>query len=223
MDPIMEVTAPPVFSIGPSHLFDQKKPASSEAAYKSLKEMIWLGQECVRPRAAFDVAYIGERQGRTVEVSGITFVSSVLRRQLDGANKIFPYIITIGPQLERAAAEQEDLLRQYYLEEIGNYALEQAADWLAKHLEDRYGVGALSSLSPGSLDDWPITEQAKLFSIFGDTDKLIGVRLTESMLMIPRKSISGIFFPSEEGFTACQLCDREQCEGRKAPRLISSG
>ena len=72
-------------------------------------------------------------------------------------------------------------------------------------------------MSPGSLEDWPITEQTKLFSIFGDTERLIGVRLTDSMLMVPRKSISGILFPSEEGFTSCQLCDRERCPGRKAP------
>jgi hypothetical protein len=72
-------------------------------------------------------------------------------------------------------------------------------------------------MDPGSLEDWPITEQPKLFSIFGDTERLVGVRLTNSMLMIPRKSISGIFFPSEEGFTSCQLCDRDTCPGRRAP------
>ncbi len=115
-----------------------------------------------------------------------------------------------------ATVAQGDLLKQYYLEEIANIALEQAADWLAAHLETRYGLGPLSNMSPGSLEDWPITEQAKLFSIFGDTEKLIGVRLTDSMLMVPRKSISGILFPSEEGFVACQLCERENCPGRKA-------
>ena len=129
----------------------------------------------------------------------------------------FPYIITVGPELEQAAAAQDDLLKQYYLEEIANFALEQAAAWLGGYLEARYGVTGLSNLSPGSLVDWPITEQPKLFSIFGDTERLIGVRLTDSMLMVPRKSISGIFFPSEEGFVACQLCDRERCQGRKAP------
>jgi hypothetical protein len=41
--------------------------------------------------------------------------------------------------------------------------------------------------------------------------------LTDSLLMVPRKSISGILFPSEEGFVACQLCERERCPGRKAP------
>ncbi len=84
-------------------------------------------------------------------------------------------------ELERTAAEEGDLLRQYYLEEIANLALEQAANWLTNYLEERFGVGDLSSLSPGSLDDWPITEQTKLFSIFGNTERLIGVPFRVSM------------------------------------------
>jgi hypothetical protein len=72
-------------------------------------------------------------------------------------------------------------------------------------------------MDPGSLEDWPITEQPKLFSIFGDTERLVGVRLTGSMLMVPRKSISGILFPSEEGFSSCQLCERAACPARRTP------
>ena len=188
----------------------------ARAGFENLGDLVETGQALIKPRAVFEIAYLGAREEDAVQLSGVTFHSPILRRNLDGANKAFAYIITVGPELERAAAAQNDLLKQYYLEEIANIALEQAADWLAKHLEERYGMANLSNLSPGSLEDWPITEQAKLFSIFGDTEKLIGVRLTESMLMIPRKSISGILFPSEEGFVACQLCEREHCPGRKA-------
>ena len=35
--------------------------------------------------------------------------------------------------------------------------------------------------------------------------------------MIPRKSISGLYFPTEVTFFSCQLCERERCQGRKAP------
>jgi hypothetical protein len=187
------------------------------AGYGSLQELITLARTLIHPRAILEVAYIGGKGERTVEVAGVTFESSLLRKNLETANKVFPYILTVGPELERAAAAQEDLLKQYYLEELANIFLEQAASWLAAQLEERYGVGPLANLSPGSLVDWPITEQTKLFSMFGDTEKAVGVRLTDSMLMVPRKSISGILFPSEEGFVACQLCDRENCPGRKAP------
>ncbi len=188
----------------------------ARAGFASLDELVALAQELIRPRAAYEVAYTGAKGEGTVEVAGVTFQSPILRKNLEPANKVFPYIISVGPELERAASAQGDLLKQYYLEEMANIALGCAADWLVNQLEARYGVTGLANMSPGSLEDWPITEQAKLFSIFGDTERLIGVRLTDSMLMLPRKSISGILFPSEEGFVACRLCPRERCPGRKA-------
>ena len=186
------------------------------AGFESLDELIALAQGLIRPCAVYEVAYTGTKGEGTVEVAGVTFQSAILRKNLEPANKVFPYIITVGPELERAASAQGDLLKQYYLEEMANMALETAAGWLGGQLEARYGVTGLANMSPGSLEDWPITEQMKLFSIFGDTEKAVGVRLTDSMLMLPRKSISGILFPSEEGFVACQLCERERCPGRKA-------
>lgn len=206
----------PVF-LDPVEIAVRLRSNSTRTAFASLDELVVLAQELVHPRGSYDVVFVEARGGRTIELAGITFHSPLLSRNLEGANMVFPYIITVGPELEQAATAQGDLLKQYYLEEIANIALEQAAAWLARHLESRYGVIGLSSLSPGSLEDWPITEQPKLFSIFGDTEKLIGVRLTDSLLMVPRKSISGIFFPSEEGFMACQHCERERCPGRKAP------
>jgi len=191
------------------------------AGFDSLDELITLAQGLIKPRALYEIAFTGEKSEKVVEVAGVTFESSILSRNLDGANKVFPYIITVGPELERAASAQGDLLKQYYLEEMANMALESAAEWLGGQLEALYGVTDLANMSPGSLEDWPITEQAKLFSIFGDTERSIGVRLTESMLMLPRKSISGILFPSEEGFVACQLCERARCPGRKAPFLTT--
>lgn len=189
---------------------------ATRAGFPSLEELIGLARGLMRPKAVFAVAYTGAKGDRTVEVSGVAFESALLRKNLDSVNKVFLYIITVGAELERAAAAQGDLLKQYYLEGMADLALEQAASWLSARFEERFGVTGLANMSPGSLEDWPITEQRKLFSILGDTEKAVGVRLTDSLLMIPRKSISGILFPSEEGFVACQLCDRGSCPSRKS-------
>ena len=189
----------------------------AKAGIDDLDGLFALAQGLINPRGVYEVAFVGTRGEGEVEVGGITFLSQVLRENLETTNRVFPYIITVGPELEREATARDDLLKQFYLEEMANFALEEAAAWLAGHLEGRFGLHSLSNLSPGSLKDWPITEQPKLFSIFGDTERLIGVRLTDSMLMLPRKSISGILFPAEEGLVACQLCEREHCQGRKAP------
>jgi hypothetical protein len=212
----METIDPIPVTLDPAEIAVRLRFDPVRAGFESLNELIALAQGLIRPRAVYEVAFTGAKGEGTVEVAGVTFESPILRRNLEPANKVFPYIITVGPELERAAGAQGDLLKQYYLEEMANMALESAAGWLGGQIETRYGVTGLANMSPGSLKDWPITEQTKLFSIFGDTERSIGVRLTDSMLMLPRKSISGILFPSEEGFVACQLCERERCPGRKA-------
>ena len=133
----------------------------ARAGFDSLDELVALAQGLIRPRGVFDVAYVGAKGERTVEVAGTTFESLVLRQNLEATNKVFPFIITVGPDLERAASAQADLLKQYYLEEMANIALEKAAAWLSAQLEERYGLGPLSAMSPGSLEDWPITEQTE--------------------------------------------------------------
>ena len=71
-------------------------------------------------------------------------------------------------------------------------------------------------MAPGSLSDWPIEEQGPLFRLLGDVEASIGVRLTRNLLMLPAKSISGFYFPTEVSFYSCQLCPRKRCESRKA-------
>jgi hypothetical protein len=190
------------------------RPERAEPSH--LEELIELARPLISLRAVYDISYVGTKDAGSVEVAGVVFQSRVLRHNLESSQKVFPYIMTIGPELEKTASSLGDLLKQYYLEEIANIVLKQGASWLAEKLQDRWGFPGLSNMSPGSLEDWPITEQAKLFSLFGDTEKSIGVRLTDHLLMLPRKSISGILFPSEEGFTACQLCPRDNCPSRRA-------
>jgi hypothetical protein len=74
-------------------------------------------------------------------------------------------------------------------------------------------------MSPGSGDAnvWPITQQRELFSLFSNVEALVGVRLTDSFLMLPNKTVSGIRFQTETDFESCELCHRESCVGRRAP------
>ena len=88
---------------------------------------------------------------------------------------------------------------------------------LRAHLSERFAVPQLMVMNPGSLADWPLREQRALFRLLGDVEAAVGVTLTPSLLMTPTKSVSGIFFPSEETFASCQLCPREACPNRRAP------
>jgi hypothetical protein len=71
-------------------------------------------------------------------------------------------------------------------------------------------------MNPGSLPDWPLSEQRPLFTLLGENPGTIGVELMDSFLMTPVKSVSGMWFPTEERFESCQLCQRHNCPGRRA-------
>jgi len=182
-----------------------------------VKKLIEIAIALISPKAVYKVAYVENKTDTTVDINGAQFKSRVLRKNLDKVERVFLYIATIGKKLEDKAASTKDLLEQYYLEEIANLTLDYTIEYLEKYLKTKYRIRQLSTMEPGSLKDWPITQQKELFSIFGNTQKIIGVSLTDSFLMIPRKSVSGIFFPTEIKFYTCQLCPRKGCTQRKAP------
>jgi len=185
-------------------------------AAEELAELIQEAESLLQPEAAYKVSYIEKPEDDVVVIEGVSFPSRVLRQNLDPVERVFPYIITIGIGLERHAGESGDPLKQYYLESLADLGLGKTAQALEAHLKRRHGLSGLSSMSPGSLEDWPITQQLPLFSLFEEAARPVGVRLTEHLLMVPRKSISGVFFPTEASFQSCQLCPRKDCPGRRA-------
>jgi hypothetical protein len=163
------------------------------------------------------MAYVEARGDDHVKVDGHTLTSRVLRVNLEKAHRVFAYVATCGVELEEWSRSIGDVLRRYWADTIKEMALRAAVRALKEELEDRFRPGRTSSMSPGSLEDWPLEEQAVLFSILGNPEGAIGVRLSESLVMVPTKSVSGIRFPTEESFESCQLCPREGCPGRRAP------
>ena len=170
----------------------------------------------IAAKAVYEVSYVNEKSEDAVIVDETLFKSRVLRKNLDNVGRVFPYIVTIGNNLEDKSSASKDLLDQYYLDVIGNIALIKARKHLENQLCSKYALDGVSYMSPGSLKDWPIEEQQPLFAILNGAETSIGVTLNKSLTMIPKKSISGIFFTVKTSFYSCQLCPRKHCEGRKA-------
>jgi hypothetical protein len=155
----------------------------------------------------------GAREGRA------RFVSKVLRANLDEVERVFPYVATCGPELDAVSIESGDVFGQFCRDILKEMALRAAIAHLVAHLKESYSLEALVSMNPGSGDVnvWPIQQQRELFAFLGDAPASIGVVLTESCLMVPNKSVSGLLYPSEDGFQSCQLCHREGCPNRRTP------
>lgn len=167
-------------------------------------------------KAAFRICYLDEKGENSISVEGVKFISRVLAHNLSKAGKVFPFVLTLGKRVDAVIDGTTDILEKYLLDEVGNIALWESRKQLERHLSKNFAFDRISCMAPGSLDDWPIVEQKKLFSLLNGVESAISVQLTNTCLMIPRKSISGIYFPSEVTFYSCQLCPRERCESRKA-------
>ena len=183
---------------------------------QTVQRLVDMATPLIEPKAAFKLCYIEKKLKDAVIVDGMRLKSKVLRKNLDPVERLFPYVVTIGAKLEKAFRQISDPLEKYYLDVIGNVALTAARKHLHEHLCTKFALGKISFMSPGSLPDWPLDAQSQLFQLLTDVEDVIGVHLTQALLMIPTKSVSGIYFQTEVSFLNCQLCQRGNCPGRKA-------
>jgi hypothetical protein len=169
-----------------------------------------------RPKAMYGIAYVDQRGETYIEAGGRRFDSRILRVNLDGANRVFPFVVTCGREMEAWSERFSEILHRFWADSLMEFALKAVRISLTDHLSTTLALDKVSFMSPGSLEDWPLDQQKPLFELLGDTEAAVGVKLTDSFLMRPLKSVSGIIFPTEESFQSCMLCPKENCRGRRA-------
>jgi len=206
-----------LFEIGTLHL----NPGSITRRLRVLdphqvRQLACLAEGVIEPKAAFHACYVDEKSAESVTIDGVRFRSRVLRDHLDGVGRVFPFVFTVGTGIDALIEKTGDVLQKYFLGEIANIALSEIRRSFENHLCALFALEKISCMTPGSLRDWPIEAQKDLFALLPDVETSVGVRLTDSLLMRPRQSVSGIYFPSEVSFFSCQLCPRRLCDDRKA-------
>lgn len=157
-------------------------------------------------------------------VGGVETGSEMVVSRLGDKARAFPYIVTCGPRLEEWSKQYaSDFLLEYWADEIKKRFLGIAAAEFRTHIRECYRTaGHLAALNPGSLPGWPISGQEALFNMLGGREAVreaIGVTYSDSYLMFPTKTISGIAFESEAFYENCQYCPLERCPNRRAKQL----
>ena len=131
-------------------------------------------------------------------------------------------VCTIGAALETEVTKLSsggELLKAVVLDSIGSVAAEAVADYIDKKIgEDasREGLKTSCRASPG-YGDWDVREQGAIFRLL--PAERIGVRLSETFMMIPRKSISfAVHIASKPAMlrseSSCRACGRTDCPYR---------
>lgn len=203
-------------SLDTANIAKRFKVDEDSSYYIELCDMIDEAVKVAKPKAVYTTAMVELSGEKKIKIDDIEFTSRVMENNFKNVHRAFPYIATCGIEAKDWSDGYDDPLLSYWADSIKNLFLGHAMAYLNKHMKDDLKLGKLSAMNPGSLPDWPLHNQVGLFDVIGDVKGLVGVTLTESMLMVPTKSVSGIFFETESGYANCQLCTLMDCPNRKA-------
>jgi hypothetical protein len=199
----------------PSH----RKP--STRVVRQIDDAVSAVAERAETRVEYRNYPVQVERGR-VEVAGrVTFNSGKLALALDACRSVYVYVVTLGREVDRLIEETMDRRPDVgvVIDAAASVAAEAMVDRLEQTLSEQLAPWAALSLpfSPGHCD-WPVTDQAKIFSLL--PERPAGVVLSSDLMMIPRKSISGVLGvgPVEavtESRNPCAACQREDCPHRR--------
>lgn len=194
-------------NISKSSYIDKKKllirlghVESKQKLTKSFNELIRaaadLAHILINPRQIVNISNIGEISESSVELeNGFVIKSGKVARLLDGCTRLLSFVVTIGPKLEQKRdyfIVTKEPTQAMLLDACGAVAVEGIAEALNTSAEKDFlkkGYSATKRYSPG-YGDWQISAQ-KDFLDFLDAPQ-IGVKLSESFIMSPEKTISAL-------------------------------
>lgn len=146
---------------------------------------------------------------------------SIITRQMRDAEKVVIFACTAGPGVRETYDRymtEGDPLKAFFADTLGTVAVENAMDKIhdiLKRSSQDVGLHCTNRYSPGYCG-WPVGEQQKLWQFL--PGNYCGISLTESSLMLPIKSVSGIIGlgkHSRKNPYSCSICELDNCIYRR--------
>jgi len=179
---------------------------------EQIDEIIERLQELCDIRAAYRIVDVSAHSDHTLLINNIRFhLNKTVAFQLKNAERLAIFICTIGAQMESWSSQmfsEGDGVMGHFVDTIASVAVDKATDIIHGYIEQKMtenGLFVTNRFSPGYCG-WPVSEQQLLFSFF--PSGCCGMELTESALMIPRKSTSGIIGVGSSVKKEPYFCDR---------------
>ena len=200
----------------------------SEVILQIIREEITRSHNLFEPQGIYSsikIKQISFSDGRADLKNGfsLNFSNSIINL-LKGTSYLVLGVVTIGSSLENKVSEfftQGEYPRAISLDAVGTVAVESLSRYIrnlvCQEAKEQY-FKTTRYFSPG-YGDWDISQQKDIFKII-PTNK-IGVSLTESCMILPRKSLSWIIGIGKDiGMLskekdACKICKLKNCQYRK--------
>lgn len=174
--------------------YQERSPSASVLSL--IDSQIAKAYKLIKPTYTYELRAIEGILGQDIFVANsLVFTSKTISYVLSDCKWVAIFLVTIGNDLEEESLklmEKGEMLKAAILDAIGTEAVAQALYELqdtVKEIARAKGCQAVLRFSPGYCD-WDVSQQKLLFQAIDSTS--LGVRLTESCMMVPLKSISGI-------------------------------
>lgn len=137
---------------------------------------------------------------------------------LDGVESFCVFVTTAGLEFEKWKENLRtsgELVKEFIADSIGSVIAESCVDRIQEELSSVHGINHTYPYSPGYCG-WKLSEQQYLFSLLPKHP--CSIILTDSCLMMPVKSISGIIGLGkniERKEYGCKICENINCYKRK--------
>ncbi len=179
---------------------------------EQIDEILERYQRLCSIRAAYRIVDVSVHNNHGLLVNNTLFdLNKIIAFQLKNAERLVVFICTIGAQMENWSSQlfsEGDGVKAHFVDTIASAAVEKATDLLHDYIEQKMTEKRLSvtnRFSPGYCG-WSLSEQHLLFSFF--PSGCCGIELTESALMLPRKSTSGVIGVGSSVKKEPYYCDR---------------
>lgn len=191
-----------------------------EATLQEIDKVLREVKSFLKPSFCYFVKYGAldlEQYTLTIEDTTLS-VGKIIARQLRGAEAYAFFVCTAGMDFEdyqRELMRKGDMVRVFIADALGSVIAEKAADRMEESLQmniDKLGWKHTNRFSPGYCS-WHVSQQQLLFPLFGTLEPC-GVHLSDSSLMTPIKSVSGVIGvgPNVRHLDyTCGLCDFDKC------------
>lgn len=203
----------------------------SAAALRRVDLMTEELENILKPQLSYRVLELMEvdRSGILL-VDGTRFKSPKLAKALVGAEAVCFFLATVGPAVDvqiESLMQKKRYADAYVLDALGSMSAENVVEQFyhrAAHQQAAKNGGVSLRFSPGYCD-WPIEQQRPLFALFENT-QAPDVVLSDTCLMTPRKSVSGLFglLPSgikgvDAAYNPCNSCSKKNCIARRSDKV----
>lgn len=163
---------------------------------------------------------LGTKRLRLAE-DAIFTPDGIITHNLKGSEHFAIIIASVGKEMDKWITDKRqgnDIMESFVADALGSTIVEAVVAWGVSFIEKKItleGEGITNSYSPGYCG-WNVCEQQLLFSLI--PSEFCGVTLTESSLMLPIKSVSGIVGIGgkvKKKSYGCAICQKKDCYKRR--------